>query len=77
MKSLVLELFSHYYTGRIDQEIISYVFSKIKADGNLPMILDEVAGSNAFIGLGESLVNRSIKLTHNSSTTAKLLENQI
>ena len=62
------ELFSHYYTGRIDQEIISYFFSKIKSDGNLPMILDAVAGTNAFIGLGESLVNRSIKLTHNSST---------
>ena len=62
------ELFSHYYTGRIDQEIISYVFSKIKSDGNLPMILDTVAGTNAFIVLGESLVNRSIKLTHNSST---------
>ncbi|MHB8561745.1 MAG: AAA family ATPase [Thermoplasmataceae archaeon] len=62
------ELFSHYYTGRIDQEIISYVFSKIKADGNLPMILDAVAGTNAFTALGESLTNRSIKLTHNSST---------
>ena len=62
------ELFSHYYTGRIDQEIISDVFSKIKSDGNLPMILDAVTSTNAFIGLGESLVNRSIKLTHNSST---------
>ena len=62
------ELFSHYYTGRIDQEIISDVFSKIKSDGNLPMILDAVTSTNVFIGLGESLVNRSIKLTHNSST---------
>ena len=73
---LVLKQFStsekifsqHYYIRTTDQHIIHELFSKIKSDGNLPMILDAVAGTNVFIGLGESLVNRSIKLTHNSST---------
>ncbi|MHB8361058.1 MAG: AAA family ATPase [Thermoplasmataceae archaeon] len=62
------ELLKHYYTKRVDLKVIDDILSKIKADGNLHMIFDVVTNTNAFIDLSESLVNRSIKITHNSSS---------